>query len=42
VSRPYLSINGARQCVTLSICVLLHGEPVVLCGDVAWRDRFVE
>lgn len=42
VSRPYLSINGARQCVTLSICVLVDSEPVVLCGDVAWRDRFVE
>ncbi|MCU0870587.1 MAG: EAL domain-containing protein [Burkholderiales bacterium] len=42
VSRPYLSIHGARQCVTLSICVLINGEPIVLCGDVAWRDRFVE
>jgi EAL domain-containing protein (putative c-di-GMP-specific phosphodiesterase class I) len=39
VTRPYLSIAGANQCVTLSIGSLSNGEMRVLCGDVSWRDR---
>jgi EAL domain-containing protein (putative c-di-GMP-specific phosphodiesterase class I) len=39
VTRPYLSITGANQCITVSIGIHLNGEMVVLCGDVNWRDR---
>ena len=39
VTRPYLSIAGANQCVTVSIGSLVDGEMRVLCGDVNWRDR---
>ena len=36
VTRPYLSLRGARLCLTLSVGVRLQGRPYVLCGDVAW------
>jgi hypothetical protein len=39
VTRPYLSVAGASQCVTVSIGSLIDGEMRVLCGDIAWRDR---
>jgi hypothetical protein len=39
VTRPYLSIAGANQCITVSIGILIDGEMRVLCGDVSWRDR---
>ena len=39
VTRPYLSIAGANQCITVSIGSLINGEMRVLCGDVSWRDR---
>jgi EAL domain-containing protein (putative c-di-GMP-specific phosphodiesterase class I) len=39
VTRPYLSIAGANQCITVSIASLVGGEMRVLCGDVSWRDR---
>jgi hypothetical protein len=39
VTRPYLSITGANQCITVSIGTHLNGEMLVLCGDVNWRDR---
>ncbi|HEX4984682.1 MAG TPA: EAL domain-containing protein [Burkholderiales bacterium] len=39
VTRPYLSIAGANQCITVSIGTLVNGEMRVLCGDVSWRDR---
>jgi len=39
VTRPYLSITGANQCITVSIGIHLNGEMLVLCGDVNWRDR---
>lgn len=35
VSRPYLSLAGARTCVTLSMAVRIGHETFVLCGDVA-------
>ena len=41
VTRPYLSITGVNQCVTVSIATLLSGELRVLCADVAWRDHGV-
>lgn len=41
VTRPYLSIAGANQCITVSIGLRLNGETMVLCGDVNWRDRGV-
>lgn len=36
VTRPYLSITGVRQCITLSRLVRYCGMQVVLCGDVNW------
>ncbi len=39
ITRPYLSIAGANQCITVSIGSLVNGEMRVLCGDVSWRDR---
>lgn len=38
VSRPYLSVNGDGQCVTLSISAEARGRRYVLCGDLAWDD----
>ncbi|QNM95029.1 sensor domain-containing phosphodiesterase [Chitinimonas koreensis] len=37
VSRPYLSIVGEQQCITLSLGLLLDGAPHVLCGDLKWH-----
>ncbi|MBV8659471.1 MAG: EAL domain-containing protein [Burkholderiales bacterium] len=39
ISRPYLSIAGEEQCVTLSIGVTLDGTPHVLCGDLYWLGQ---
>ncbi|MBX9630899.1 MAG: EAL domain-containing protein [Burkholderiales bacterium] len=36
VSRPYLSLAGARPCVTLSMSLRVKGTVRVLCGDVTW------
>lgn len=36
VTRPYLSVATGRVCVTVSICVMLGGSHVVLCGDIDW------
>lgn len=36
VTRPYLSASTASLCVTLSVGFLRNGEPLVLCGDIAW------
>src|SRR5581483_6826742 len=41
VTRPYLSITGVNQCVTVSIATLHSGELRVLCADIAWRDHGV-
>lgn len=37
VTRPYLSITGVRQCITLSRAVEVGGRKAVLCGDVNWN-----
>jgi EAL domain-containing protein (putative c-di-GMP-specific phosphodiesterase class I) len=37
VSRPYLSAQDARTCVTLSIAVRSRGQVVVLCTDLDWE-----
>lgn len=37
ISRPYLSIVGEEQCVTLSLGITLHGQQHVLCGDLLWQ-----
>ncbi|MGQ5525210.1 sensor domain-containing phosphodiesterase [Chitinimonas sp. PSY-7] len=37
ISRPYLSIVGEEHCITLSLGLLLDGNPHVLCGDIQWR-----
>lgn len=38
VTRPYLSATTASMCVTLSVGFLRDGEPLVLCGDIAWTS----
>jgi EAL domain-containing protein (putative c-di-GMP-specific phosphodiesterase class I) len=38
VTRPYLSITGTVECVTLSMRLIIDGEVCVLCGDVNWAD----
>lgn len=41
VSRPYLSVNGDGQCVTLSVSAEVKGVRQVLCGDLAWEDAAI-
>lgn len=36
VTRPYLSINEAVRCVTLSVAIRIGDALSVLCGDVGW------
>lgn len=36
VTKPYLSINEAMPCVTLSVETRLDGKRCVLCGDIDW------
>jgi EAL domain-containing protein (putative c-di-GMP-specific phosphodiesterase class I) len=37
VTRPYLSINEATLCVTLSIATRVGDRPCVLCADIDWQ-----
>ncbi|RKP49548.1 EAL domain-containing protein [Trinickia fusca] len=37
-TRPYLSINEALPCVTLSIAVRVGERLCVLCGDIDWHE----
>jgi EAL domain-containing protein (putative c-di-GMP-specific phosphodiesterase class I) len=39
VTLPYLSINEANDCVTLSIAINIDGRRCVLCGDIDWNRR---
>jgi EAL domain-containing protein (putative c-di-GMP-specific phosphodiesterase class I) len=39
VTRPYLSINEALPCVTLSVATRVGGQTCVLCGDIDWEDE---
>ncbi len=34
VTRPYFSITGAKQCITISVSLRQHGQFRVLCGDL--------
>ena len=36
VTKPYLSINEALPCVTLSVETRIGGQRCVLCGDIDW------
>ena len=36
MTRPYLSLHGARMCVTLSVAVPVAGRLQVLCVDIDW------
>ncbi|WP_186108310.1 sensor domain-containing phosphodiesterase [Burkholderia gladioli] len=38
VTKPYLSINEALPCVTLSIAIRVGDALRVLCGDIDWRE----
>lgn len=37
-TKPYLSINEAQPCVTLSMAVRIGERLCVLCGDIDWQD----
>jgi EAL domain-containing protein (putative c-di-GMP-specific phosphodiesterase class I) len=37
LTRPYLSIQGAQLCVTVSIAWHAGQDTLVLCGDLAWH-----
>ncbi|XUW88655.1 EAL domain-containing protein [Burkholderia sp. M6-3] len=39
VTRPYLSINEALPCVTLSVATSVGAQTCVLCGDIDWIDE---
>ena len=39
VTTPYLSINEALPCVTLSVATRVGGQRCVLCGDIDWVDE---
>ncbi len=39
VTRPYLTVNGAHLCVTVSVSLRLNGELIVLGGDIAWGSE---
>jgi EAL domain-containing protein (putative c-di-GMP-specific phosphodiesterase class I) len=39
VTRPYLSINEALPCVTLSVATRVGEQTCVLCGDIDWVDE---
>ncbi|MGV2293046.1 EAL domain-containing protein [Trinickia sp. YCB016] len=39
VTRPYLSINEATPCVTLSIATRVGSQMCVLCGDIDWIEE---
>jgi len=38
VTRPYLSLHGARMCMTVSVAYWQDGRLRVLCGDVDWAQ----
>lgn len=38
LTRPYLSVNGDGQCITLSVSTQIKGQHYVLCGDLKWED----
>ncbi|WP_323119687.1 sensor domain-containing phosphodiesterase [Burkholderia alba] len=38
-TRPYLSINEALPCVTLSAAIRVNDTLCVLCGDIDWLDE---
>jgi EAL domain-containing protein (putative c-di-GMP-specific phosphodiesterase class I) len=40
ITRPYLSVTNALQCVTVSIAVKVGAEMRVLCGDIRWSEKF--
>jgi EAL domain-containing protein (putative c-di-GMP-specific phosphodiesterase class I) len=39
VTRPYLSINEAQPCVTLSMATRVGSQLCVLCGDIDWTEE---
>ncbi|MEA3122759.1 MAG: hypothetical protein QOH33_2349 [Paraburkholderia sp.] len=38
-TRPYLSINEALPCVTLSLAIRVGEQLCVLCGDIDWAEE---
>ena len=38
ITRPYLSLHGARMCVTLSVACATPAGLRVLCADIDWAS----
>ena len=41
LTRPYLSLPTAQQCVTVSMGFTLENTVYVLCGDMQWNEQLV-
>jgi EAL domain-containing protein (putative c-di-GMP-specific phosphodiesterase class I) len=41
LTRPYLSLPTAQQCVTVSIAFTLESTVYVLCGDMQWNEQLM-
>src|SRR5262249_51779778 len=41
LTRPYLSLPTAQQCVTVSIAFSLENVLYVLCGDMQWNEQLM-
>ncbi len=41
LTRPYLSLPTAQQCVTISIAIPLENVLYVLCGDMLWNEQLM-
>ncbi|AKJ30317.1 EAL domain-containing protein [Caldimonas brevitalea] len=39
VTRPYLTVHGARLCVTASVSLRCRGQVLVLGGDISWEGE---
>ncbi|CAN5432951.1 EAL domain-containing protein [soil metagenome] len=38
VTRPYLTMQSSRLCVTVSMSFRLNGQTLIVCGDVIWEE----
>jgi hypothetical protein len=38
VTRPYMTLQGSRRCVTVSIQFDMGGRTLILCGDASLRE----
>lgn len=41
VTRPYMTVQNLRMCVTLSVSFDMAGERMIVCGDIDWQPAAV-